>query len=153
MPDPALLLVADGRWPLDADAARTARELEIGTGAAVTVLRVPADRSLYDLAPAGVGPVVVVVVPGTSPISPPSDSEWTRPTCWHAAGGCSPAWRNGVEGSTDTITEFVAPADGPAAGPVAATALALVVGGGCVAVGLAVLGVLTLAVLRRAGSR
>lgn len=138
MADPALLLVTDGRWPLDADAARVAREMELGTGAPVTALRVPADPSLYALAPPGDGAVVVVVAPGTEPLVPPVG--WTRAVCWHAAGGCSPAWRDGEEAPTDTIQAFVAPEEEEALA-MAATGFAIV---GAMCTGTAGLTVLVL---------
>lgn len=147
MPDPVLLLVVDERWPLDADAAQTARELELATGASVTTLRVPTDRSMYALAPPGAGMVVVVVERGTSPMKPPSD--WTRSVCWHATAGCTPAWRDGVEVKADSIAAFVAPPGSVAGIALGEALLPFALGGACVVVGICVVVGLILVVRRR----
>lgn len=103
MPAQTLLLVTDARWPLDADGAMIAHNLQAATRAQVTILRVPDDATAYRFVPAGEGLVVVIADKRAVPVGPPVG--WKHPVCWHVSGGCSAGWNGG--GATDSISSFV----------------------------------------------
>lgn len=143
MPERPLLLVTDGRWPLDADGARVARELELATGAPVSILRVPDGHDAYRLISDDDAAVIVVATAGEA-AQPPVG--WTRPVCWHVAEGCAAAWNIRVN-ATSSISEFVA-ATGPTAWSEAGWACPV-----CGVCGVTALGLLALLLLIAARRR
>ncbi len=143
MPEHPLLLVTDGRWPLDADGARVARELELATGTPVSIRRVPDGHDAYRLISSGDAVVVLVATAGDA-AQPPVG--WTRPVCWHVTEGCAAVWNIRVDAAA-SISEFIA-ATKPSAWSEVSWACPL-----CGTCGMTAFGVMTLLLLFAARRR